>query len=169
MTRSSMASRHKSSLRLFRIADRRHPLFDGTGSYLYGNRWNSKGRRIIYTAETYAGALLEMLVHCNIGIFPRTHAWIEIATSEKIGIERVEAGDIPGWDAADMLASRAFGDRWHKEMRTAILQVPSVVTAGIETNALINQDHPDFARLEASDPRDVAWDRRLFQRSDSKL
>jgi RES domain-containing protein len=158
-----MASRHRSPLRFFRIADRRHPIFDGTGSFLNGNRWNSKGRRIVYTAETYAGALLEMLVHCNIGYIPHTHAWIEIFAPEKISVERVDPGEIPGWDAADMAQSRAYGDRWHEEERSAILLVPSVVTGGIESNALLNQDHPDFRLLKASDPRDVAWDRRLLE------
>lgn len=132
------------------------------GAFLHGNRWNSKGKRLIYTAETYAGALLEMLVHANIGYVPRTHVWIEITVPEKVSLERVEAGQIPGWDAPDMLASRAFGDRWHRELRSAILMVPSMVTGGIESNALLNQDHADFRLIEASVPREVAWDRRLF-------
>ncbi|MGH8336162.1 MAG: RES family NAD+ phosphorylase, partial [Gammaproteobacteria bacterium] len=54
-------------MRAFRIADRRHPLLDGLGAFLNGGRWNSKGRRVIYSSETYAGALLEILAHANIG------------------------------------------------------------------------------------------------------
>lgn len=158
-----MASRSRGPIRFFRIADRRHPLFDGMGSYAHGNRWNSRGRRLIYTAETYAGSLLEMLVHCNIGYIPRTHAWIEISAPEEVSLERVEAGQIPGWDAADLAATRAFGDRWHREMRSAILLVPSVVTGGVESNAILNQDHPEFPLIQASAPRDVAWDRRLLE------
>jgi RES domain-containing protein len=158
-----MASPPRGPLKLFRIADRRHPLFDGMGSYARGNRWNSKGRRMIYTAETYAGALLEMLVHCNIGYIPHTHVWIEIMVPETVSIERVEVGQIPGWDSADLRACRAFGDRWHQEQRSVILLVPSVVTAGIESDAIVNQDHPEFRRMKASAPRDVAWDRRLLE------
>ena len=45
-------------MRAFRIADRRHPIFDGTGAKLTGGRWNSPGRPVIYAAETFAGALL---------------------------------------------------------------------------------------------------------------
>lgn len=158
-----MAFRLRGPLRLFRIADRRHPLFDGMGSYAHGNRWNSRGKRMIYTAETYAGSLLEILVHCNIGTIPRTHAWIEISAPQQVSVERIEVERVPGWDAADMIASRAFGDRWHRERRSAILLVPSVVTAGIESNAILNQDHPQFPLIQASDPRDVPWDRRLFE------
>jgi hypothetical protein len=36
------------------------------------------------------------------------------------------------------------------------------VTGGVETNILINPLHPDFVKLEASPPRIVRWDRRLF-------
>ncbi len=54
----------------FRIADSRHELFDGAGAYLKGGRWNSPGKRIIYAAQTYAGALLEALVHLNFDEVP---------------------------------------------------------------------------------------------------
>ena len=57
-------------MRAFRIADRRHPIFDGTGAKLNGGRWNSPGRPVIYAAETFAGGLLEALVHANLGRVP---------------------------------------------------------------------------------------------------
>jgi RES domain-containing protein len=57
-------------MRAFRIGDKRRALFDGTGASLHGGRWNSKGKRIIYASETYAGALLEALIHANIGRMP---------------------------------------------------------------------------------------------------
>jgi RES domain-containing protein len=52
-------------MQVFRVADRRFPLFDGTGARIVGGRWNSPGRPLIYAAETFAGALLEVLVHSN--------------------------------------------------------------------------------------------------------
>ena len=62
-----MASRRKGPLRAYRIADVRQPIFDGNGAALYGGRWNSPGRRVIYAAETYAGAMLEKLAQANVG------------------------------------------------------------------------------------------------------
>ena len=106
-----------------------------------------------------------MLVHSNIGFVPRTHAWIEISIPETVSIERVAPEAVAGWDALDMRPSRRFGDQWYTERRSAVLFVPSVVTGGVEANALIHQDHPDFKLIEASDPREVAWDQRLFRRS----
>jgi RES domain-containing protein len=155
-----MASRPEP-LRAFRIADARHPIFDGTGAMLWGARWNSPGRRVIYAAETYAGALLEVLVHAS-GRIPRAHRYVEIAIPSVLKVEVVSAKDIRRWDADDFIASRAFGDRWYDERRTPVLIVPSVVTR-VESNVLINQAHPAFRRIRCSQPKPVRWDARLFR------
>jgi len=157
-----MASRLSGQLRAYRIADRRHEIFDGQGAALLGGRWNSPGRRVIYASETYAGAMLEVLVHSNIGKVPKTHSWIEILIRRGIRIEEAHPADVPGWDAPDQRASRRFGDRWYDERRTAVLVVPSLV-AGPERNIAINQEHPDFNRLRATAPKPVIWDQRLFR------
>jgi RES domain-containing protein len=155
-----MVSRLRSALAAFRIADTRHAVFDGTGAMLHGARWNSPGRRIIYAAETYAGALLEILVHAS-GSVPRRQGYIRIDIPAGLQIEEMGPADLPQWDAPSYAASRAFGDRWYDERRTAVLIVPSVVTR-VERNILINQEHADFARVRASEPSPVRWDARLW-------
>jgi RES domain-containing protein len=60
------------------------------------------------------------------------------------------------------VATRDFGDRWYNERRSAVLVVPSIVTGGVESNIIINQQHPQFSLLEASVPKTVGWDPRLF-------
>ena len=67
-----MASGPTAPLTAYRIADRRHPIFDGAGATQQGGRWNSPGRPLIYASETFAGALLEQLARANIGTLPRT-------------------------------------------------------------------------------------------------
>jgi RES domain-containing protein len=165
-----MASRAVSSAlggsetkQAWRIADRRHSLFDGTGAQLFGGRWNSPGRALIYAAQTYAGALLEVLVHAGIGRVPATLAWITIAIPASVAVEELTPSGLPGWDAEDQSASRAFGDAWLESRRSAVLLVPSMVTQGMERNVLINPAHADFAAIGASRPADVRWDRRLFR------
>jgi RES domain-containing protein len=149
----------------FRIADQRHPIFDPTGAYLHGGRWNSAGKRVIYAAQTYAGALLEVLVHANLGVVPRTQAVVEIAIPEEgVPVETLRGADLEGWAADDMTVSRRFGDRWLDERRTAVLLVPSVALQGRERNVLINPDHPDFAHIGVSAAETVVWDPRLFSR-----
>jgi RES domain-containing protein len=151
-------------MRVFRVADRRFPLFDGMGARLTGGRWNSPGRPVIYAAASFAGALLETLVHSNLGRAPKTHAVIEIVVPDSLIVESIGENDLPGWDDENQTISRAFGDAWLMEQRSAVLLVPSVITQGRERNVLINPDHRDFSRITASTPEPVSWDRRLFQR-----
>src|SRR5690349_8424524 len=156
-----MAFRRSGPLRAYRIADMRHPVFDGSGAMLHGARWNSPGRRVIYAAETYAGALLEILVHAS-GRVPRSQGFVEIEIPADVSAEEISPETVPGWDAASFDPARAFGDRWFDERRSAVLIVPSVVTH-VERNVLINQAHPHFARIRATEPALVLWDARLWR------
>jgi RES domain-containing protein len=158
-----MASRYKGPLRAFRIGRAKFALFDGAGAALSGARWNSKGERVIYAADSYAGALLEVLVHANLGRVPRGFVCIEIHVPREVEIEEITAKDLPKWDAADYAPSQAFGSQWYRERRTAVLVVPSVPGNGKARNVLINQEHPDFKKIKASSPAPVNWDPRLFR------
>jgi RES domain-containing protein len=147
----------------YRIADARHPIFDPTGAMLHGARWNSIGHRVIYAAETYAGALLEVLVHSNLSLPPKNHRAIRIHIPDAVAIETVAVDQIANWDAEDMLASRAFGDDWIESKRTAVLRVPGVVTHGREYNLVLNTGHPQFGLIRSEEPEAVLWDMRLFR------
>jgi RES domain-containing protein len=142
----------------------RHAIFDGSGAMLHGARWNSPGRRVIYAAETYAGALLEILVHAS-GNVPRSQGYVEIEITSGLSIEEITQDDLPRWDAPSFEATQAFGDRWYDERRTPVLVVPSVVTR-VERNVLINQEHPDFPLVQASQAVLVRWDSRLWKALD---
>ncbi|SAK75084.1 RES domain-containing protein [Caballeronia temeraria] len=149
-------------MRIFRIADCRHPVWSGTGAMLVGGRFNSPGRPVIYGALNFAGAMLEVLVHARIGKVPKHHVWVEVDVPDDVSIERVEIDDLPpGWDAPDAQVARRWGDQWFDEARSAILVVPSVV-ARAECNAVVNPAHPDAGRLVVSAPQPVVWDQRLF-------
>lgn len=147
----------------YRIADARHPIFDPTGAMLHGGRWNSVGQKVIYAAESYAGAMLEVLVHANLPTPPRHHRVVRISVPDPVRIETLIAASLPGWDAEDLIATRAFGDRWLLEKRSAILRVPSVVTGGREYNILFNPLHEQFATVRTASPEEIKWDIRLFR------
>jgi RES domain-containing protein len=147
----------------YRIADARHAIFDATGATLHGGRWNSVGVAVIYAAETYAGALLEVLVHANLSQPPKNQRVVRIVIPDEVAVEAVSIDRVEDWDAVDMKTSRAFGDRWTQENRTAILRVPSVITNGRENNITFNPAHSQFALIKAGDPEPVHWDARLFR------
>ena len=156
-----MAFLREGPLVAWRIADRRHPVFSGEGAALFGGRWNSRGQRVIYASASYAGAMLEMLVHAGIGKLPKNQGSIRIDIPPTVTVEEIEATDVPGWDQEDVTAPRAYGDAWVKSARSCVLLVPSIV-ARHENNVLINVAHPDFHRLKVGPPEPVDWDRRLF-------
>lgn len=150
-------------MRLYRIADRRHPVWDGTGAMLMGGRFNSPGKPVIYAALSFAGAMLEILAHARIGKVPRNHVYVTAEAPEGLAVEKKgEDGLPPDWDGPDSAGAREFGDRWLEERRSALLLVPSVV-ARLEWNVLVNPGHPDAMRIRVSDPAPVIWDARLFQ------
>jgi len=68
----------------YRIADGRHPIFDATGAMLHGGRWNPIGLPVIYASETYAAALLEILVHANLSQPPKNHRVVQIDIPEEV-------------------------------------------------------------------------------------
>ena len=117
---------------------------------IHSARWNSPGRRVIYAAETYAGALLEIRVHAS-GSVPQSQGYVEIGIPSSLSIEEITPDDLPRWDAPSFGATQAFGDRLYDERRTPVLIVPSVVTR-VERNVLINQEHPEFPLSEPAKP-----------------
>lgn len=150
-------------MQIVRIADSRHPVWDGTGAMLVGGRFNSPGRAVIYGALTYAGAMLEVLVHARIGKVPRHHVAVIAEVPDDVSVERAGAGALPaGWDTHDLGIARGYGDRWISEARSAVLLVPSVVARG-EWNAMVNPAHPQTHGIIVGAPEPVIWDARLFR------
>ncbi|HEX8390861.1 MAG TPA: RES domain-containing protein [Longimicrobium sp.] len=148
----------------YRVCKTRYPVFDGTGAAIGGGRWNSRGRPLIYCADSFAGALLEILVHANAPVaLPGPHHCARAVFPDGLAVEILKEGDLPGWADENPSPSRAFGDRWLDEQRTAILSVPAATARPYGRNLLLNPVHPDFGRiiLEAEVP--VAWDARLFR------
>jgi RES domain-containing protein len=125
----------------------------------YGARWNSPGRGPIYAAETYSGAMLEMLVRMGSIKVPPDYYYIEAEIPDDLPSEYATA--TPEEFAKESI-TRARGDKWFDARQTAILIVPSVVTM-VDRNVLINPRHPDFARILTSEPKPVWWDPRLFR------
>ena len=157
-----MVSRFNGPFQAVRIARAAFPLWDGTGAAIHGARWNRRGQYVIYASGSFAGALLEILVHSNLGRVPQGFASIHIHVPAEVAIEKISPDDVPGWSAEDCAPSRAFGAEWYESSRSAVLLVPSVCSAGIEHNVLFHQRHPDFPLITASTPVPMQWDTRLF-------
>lgn len=148
-------------MRAFRIADARHPIFDGAGAGLLGARWNSPGRDAIYASPSFALAVLEVLVHTGTGTIPKHHRYVEIDIPDRVSVEQFDPAAVPEWATPDEVASRAFGDAWLAAARSAVLTVPSVISP-YDRNIVINPAHREFRLITAGPPKPVVWDERLF-------
>jgi RES domain-containing protein len=152
-------------VRLWRIVTGAHPVWSGEGARLFGQRWNPPGLPAIYTGTSFAVCLVEVLVHANRRTPPSAARLVEASVPDDIAREYFSPADHPGWDDLDNLSvAQGFGATWLRQRRSALLVVPSVVTAGRDTNVVVNPDHPDAARIAVGPEAPLALDPRLFGR-----
>lgn len=150
-------------LTAYRIGDPNgaYSLFDATGSTKAPGRWNGSGTPVIYASLSYATAMLEKLVHAGGGPLPPHQHFITITVPNGLAYDMVTKDNLPGWHDPDCRVARAFGEQWVREMRSAVLVVPSVV-ARMERNILINPAHPESPAITHTLPEPIWWDARLF-------
>jgi RES domain-containing protein len=135
--------------------------FDGEGAWRFGGRWNSRGTRTVYTSATLSLAALETLVHLNPPVAFKYVA-IPIEFDEAL-VETFATSDLPAdWNEEPPPPSTAeIGDRWVKESRSAVLELPSVIIPA-EPNYLLNLAHSDFKRIRIGKPTPFSFDPRLI-------
>jgi len=152
--------------RLFRIATTQFVRdLSGTGSRLYGGRWNRKGTAVVYTSESRALAALEYLVHLPMALLPSGLRMLRIDVPDDIKVRTIDAASLPrNWRAYPPPQSlAALGTQWATSNETLLLRVPSVVVDD-EFNVLINPAHPDFERIRPQPPQSFVLDQRLASR-----
>ena len=155
-----MASPPDQATRVYRIVSPQYPPFDGTGTHRWGSRWISPHQYVVHTAESYALAVLENLVHWQTSAVPKGLVCVAADIPDDVEQEELDRKDLPKADADDYAAFREIGDEWYQRGETAVLWVPSIVSP-VEANALVNQTHEDFARLTIHKPAPARIDPRL--------
>ncbi|HLC01449.1 MAG TPA: RES family NAD+ phosphorylase [Anaerolineales bacterium] len=135
--------------------------FSGEGAARTGGRWNSVGTRMVYTASSASLALLEVLVNLGSDAPLRGYSLIELAIDEVL-INEVTPSELPrDWRRIPPpMPAQILGDTWVREMRSAVLAVPSAVVPH-EHNYLLNPQHADFPRIRIGDPSSFPIDERL--------
>ena len=141
-----------------RLTSRRYPLCDGEGARLYGGRWNSPGRPVVYTASTQSLAALEILAHS--AALADDYIVVSISIPDALSMAEIPHAEPPDWETD---TTRSIGDGWLVEGTSAILRVPSKVIPA-ESNYILNPAHEDFQRLIISGAEPFRFDRRLLER-----
>lgn len=151
-------------LEAWRIVKEKHAAdaFSGGGAAKTGGRWNSRGVAVVYTSSNKALAALESLVHLNPPVLFKYVAFrltFPDSLLEEIPLKKLPAD----WQAEPPPPStKAIGDLWVREARSAVLALPSVIIPG-EINYLLNPAHRAFKRITISKPEGFAFDPRLLK------
>ncbi|WP_153796329.1 RES family NAD+ phosphorylase [Foetidibacter luteolus] len=125
-------------------------------------RWNTDGRKVIYTAESIALAFLENMVRRQGVGFNRDFRIMFINIPAEASVNEISVEDLPeGWrDFHDYSKCQPLGDKWYDEKKALILKVPSAVLPEA-FNFIINTTHADFSGIELIDSTDLVPDERI--------
>jgi RES domain-containing protein len=145
-------------MELWRISN--YADLSGIGGLRAAGRWHSQGRRIVYLADHPSGALLEMLVHMDRDLMPATYQLLRIVVPADIAVATIDVELPPDW-RSQKLTSREIGDRWLDRSASALLRVPSAISAK-GNNYLLNPEHPDAAKIALSEIIKAPFDPRLL-------
>ena len=137
---------------------------DGEGAMLFGGRWNSHGRRALYTSSHFSLNVLEAYVH----IPPELRDVLPILQAVRISIpDDANAAHVSQEQLVALLESddplaacRAMGDSWLDRNTELVLQVPSMLVPE-EMNLILNPAHPRMREVEITSSRAFRFDARL--------
>lgn len=150
-------------MHIYRLCKEKYATLDGYGAFLYGGRWNSPGKAVVYAAENRALAALEFLVgvehHRALGKL----VMLTIEIPDALAQETIAQNELPDewrqFPAPQTLAN--LGDRWLQSNKTCLLIAPSVHVPE-EHNYLLNPRHADFTQIKVLEQKAFRFDDRLL-------
>lgn len=152
---------------LWRLTDPRFARdLSGAGNRLFGGRWNSPGRGIVYCAEHLSLAVLENFVHLPAALRadmpPRMVVRIEVPDTDLM----LNVHVLPRGKRDEKLAiwCRDVGDRWLDDGKHLALRVPSVIVPP-EFNVMLNATHAAMRDVRIVDAKVFVFDNRLSSRN----
>lgn len=136
----------------------------GIGAEIAGGRWNYKGTRIVYTAESRALCTAEIAVHTPFGIVPDDYYLLTIDIPDSIKIDTIKVDKLPkDWrNFPNIRITQDLGEEFIKEGKFLVLKVPSAVVQG-DYNYLINPNHKEIDKIQIVDNEKFDFDERLFK------
>jgi RES domain-containing protein len=152
-------------IEVFRLgpAPFKNTFWTGEGGLHVDGRWNTPGRRIVYTAQSLSLAQLEVLVHVadrqNMPELVQARAMIP----DIVSVQTIEpAVLLADWRRFSPYSEQTqqLGMQWLSEANSAILRVPSAISEA-EWNFLLNPVHPEFSKVDLGEPKPFAMDPRV--------
>lgn len=118
---------------------------------------------MIYTSESRALALAEVVVHLSAFALPLEYVMLTLEIPDSSKVQEISANELKSdWNAfPHSMETQRLGDQFIRDKKTLILKVPSAVVHG-DSNMLINPRHQDVIKVKVVDIQDFPLDNRLF-------
>lgn len=125
-------------------------------------RWNSVGKKVIYTAESIPLAFLENMVRRQGIGFNKDFKIMFIEVPDNTEIETIDVAALEaGWrDLHDYSKCQSLGNKWYNEGKALVLRVPSAVLPEA-FNYVINSEHVDYKLIQLVAVTDLVPDERI--------
>ena len=132
----------------------------GNGAALYGSRWNSKGKRLLYTSQFISLSILESLVHLKIKEIPSTQYLLHIELPDDIEIAEISYKKIKINWREETEYTQWLGNNFLQNNQSLIMKVPSAIVPQ-ESNILLNPMHARFKKVKIVLSELLELDKRL--------
>jgi RES domain-containing protein len=133
----------------------------GMGARLYGGRWNSVGRSMLYLASSRSLAVLEVLAHLSPTNIPAGMVLLTIETPEDF--TTVDVLELPeNWNKfPEPNVLKQIGNSFLDGNEHLLLKVPSALVPE-EFNYLLNPMHPKAEKVKTINKSPFNFDERLL-------
>lgn len=125
-------------------------------------RWNSEGKKVLYTAESVALAYLETMNYRKGFGFNNDFKIMVIQLPSAGDLLRIEADELPAnWrDFRNYEDCQKKGDQWFDALKDLAMRVPSAVVPE-NFNVVINTLHSEYKKVKIIEVLDFYPDERL--------
>ncbi|MBD1431644.1 RES family NAD+ phosphorylase [Sphingobacterium sp. DN00404] len=125
-------------------------------------RWNSEGKKVLYTSESISLAYLENMAHRRGFGFNTDFRVMVIEIPSKLPFPEVKLSDLPkNWRSfRNYNDCQKIGDDWFDESEFLYMKVPSAVVME-NCNIVINTLHTHYKKVKLLDVLDFYPDSRL--------
>jgi RES domain-containing protein len=147
---------------LFRITSAKYADdLSGNGARLYGGRWNSEGKAMVYLASSRSLAILESLAHISPVNIPNNLVMLTIeAPDDFIAVDTKSLP--PNWNEyPEPNILKQIGNAFLQKNENLLLKVPSALVPE-EFNYLMNPSHSKATKVKVVAKAPFLFDQRLI-------
>jgi RES domain-containing protein len=133
----------------------------GSGARLYGGRWNSEGKPVVYLASSRSLAVLESLAHLNPTNMPDDFCMVSLDAPNSV--TELDVKILPkNWNEyPEQNILKQIGNRFLQQNNQLFLKVPSALV-NEEFNYLMNPLHKLASSVKIITKKPFSFDERLI-------